>query len=164
MFCWLWQRVLRKHRRHFIYSLFPITGNFKGNRKKVRVIGISSVGVCSSNSLATRRDTRNLIYILLLYFLIFLQLLLTLQLHYFSYISINTLFKYSSGFNSQSWTCLGQLTGRVSIVFLIANTATGLLLSGNRLAYAQPQLIITKERRSALTPQTRPPATFLIWQ
>ena len=45
-------------------------------------------------------------------------------------------FRYSSGFNSQSWTCLGQLTGRVSIVFLIANTATGLLLSGNRLAYA----------------------------
>ena len=48
------------------------------------------------------------------------------------FISIHQ-FKYSSGFNSQSWTCLGQLTGRVSIVFLIANTATGLLLSGNRL-------------------------------
>ena len=73
-------------------------------------------------------------------------------------------FKYSSGFNSQSRTCLGQLTGKVSIVLLIANTATGLLLSGNRSAYAQPQLISTKERRSALTPQTRPPVTFLIWQ
>ena len=66
-------------------------------------------------------------------------------------------FNYSSGFNTQSWTCLGQLTGRVSIVCLIANIATGLLLSGNRLAYAQPQLISTKQRRSALTPQTRPP-------
>ena len=84
-------------------------------------------------------------------------------------------FKYSSGFNSQSWTCLGQLTGRVSIVFLMANTATGLLLLGNRLAYAQSQLISTKVRRSALTPQTRPSVktltsdnakriTFLIWQ
>ena len=45
---------------------------------------------------------------------------------------------------------MGQLTGRVSIVFLITNTntATGLLLSGNRLAYAQLQLqlISTKER------------------
>ena len=82
-------------------------------------------------------------------------------------------FKYSSGFNSQSWTCLGQLTGRVSIVYLIANIATGLLLLGNRLAYTQPQLTSTKERRSALTPQTQPPEltsdnakriTFLIWQ
>ena len=82
-------------------------------------------------------------------------------------------FKHSSGFNSQSWTCLGQLTGRVSIVYLIANIATGLLLLGNRLAYAQPQLTSAKERRSALTPQTQPPEltsdnakriTFLIWQ
>ena len=82
-------------------------------------------------------------------------------------------FKYSSGFNSQSWTCLGQLTRRVSIVYLIANIATGLLLLGNRLAYAQPQLTSAKERRSALTPQTQPPEltsdnakriTFLIWQ
>ena len=44
-----------------------------------------------------------------------------------------------------------------SIEYLIANIATGLLLLGNRLAYAQSQLISTKERRSALTPQTRPP-------
>ena len=82
-------------------------------------------------------------------------------------------FKYSSGFNSQSWTCLGQLTRRVSIVYLIANIATGLVLLGNRLAYAQPQLTSAKERRSALTPQTQPPEltsdnakriTFLIWQ
>ena len=41
------------------------------------------VGVCSSNSLATRRGTRNLIYILLLFFLIFLQLLLTQPLSRF---------------------------------------------------------------------------------
>ena len=40
----------------------------------------SIVRVCSSNSLATRRGTRNLIYILLLFFLVFLQLLLTLLL------------------------------------------------------------------------------------
>ena len=96
-------------------------------------------------------------------------------LYFYSTFLSSPQFKYSSGFNSQSWTCLGQLTGRVSIVFLIANTATGLLLSGNKLAYAQPQLIITKERRSALTPQTRPSVkkltsdnakriTFLIWQ
>ena len=71
------------------------------------LVSLNLWGVCSSNSLATRRGTRNLIYILLLFFLIFLQLLLTLLLLYFSYISINTLFKYSSGFNSQSWTCLG---------------------------------------------------------
>ena len=63
-----------------------------------------------------------------------------------------------------------------SIEYLIANIATGLLLLGNRLAYAQPQLISTKERRSALTPQTRSSLkikltsdnakriTFLIWQ
>ena len=44
-----------------------------------------------------------------------------------------------------------------SIEYLIAYIATGLLLLGNRLAYAQSQLIITKEPRSALTPQTRPP-------
>ena len=40
---------------------------------------LNTVGVCSSNSLATRRRTRNLIYILPLFFLIFLQLLLTQQ-------------------------------------------------------------------------------------
>ena len=62
-----------------------------------------------------------------------------------------------------------------SIEYLIANIATGLLLLGNRLAYAQPQLTSTKEPGSALTPQTRPPVkkltsdnakqiTFLIWQ
>ena len=42
-------------------------------------------------------------------------------------------------------------------VYRIANIATGFLLLGNRLAYAQSQLIGTKERRSALTPQARPP-------
>ena len=42
-----------------------------------------------------------------------------------------------------------------SIEYLIANIATGLLLLGNRLAYAQSQLTSTKEPRSALTPQTR---------
>jgi len=52
---------------------------------------------------------------------------------------------------------LADLTGRVSIVYVIANIANGLLLLGNRLAYAQPQLTSTKERRSALTLQTRPP-------
>ena len=46
---------------------------------------------------------------------------------------------------------------RVSIVYLIANIATGLLLLGNRLAYALAQLTSTKEQRSALPPQTRPP-------
>ena len=62
-----------------------------------------------------------------------------------------------------------------SIEYLIADIATGLPLLGNRLAYAQPQLISTEERRSALTPQTRPPVKkltsdnakgikFLIWQ
>ena len=53
------------------------------------------------------------------------------------------------------------LTDRKSFycVYLIANIATGLLLLGNRLAYAQPQLTSTKEPRTALTltPQTRPP-------
>ena len=44
-----------------------------------------------------------------------------------------------------------------SIEYLIANIATGLLLLGNRLAYAQSQLKSTKEPRSALTPQSRPP-------
>ena len=48
------------------------------------------VGVCSSNSLAKRRGTRNLIYILPLFFLIFLQLLLTLLLLLFSYFSLLT--------------------------------------------------------------------------
>ena len=48
-----------------------------------------------------------------------------------------------------------------SIEYLIANIATGLLLLGNRLAYAQPQLTSTKEPRSALTPQTRPPVKKL---
>ena len=43
------------------------------------------------------------------------------------------------------------------IFIYIANIATGLLLLGNRLAYAQPQLTSTKEPTSALTPQTRPP-------
>ena len=41
------------------------------------------VGVCSSNSLATRRGTRNLIYSLPLFFLFFLQLLLTQQVSRF---------------------------------------------------------------------------------
>ena len=147
-------------------------GNFNRQKTYFRTKGISTksenpitnvyyntVGACSSNSLATRRGTRNLIYILLLFFSLFstftLLLLFTLTSNYF---------KYSSGFNSQSWTCLGQLTGRFSIVYLIANIVTGLLLLGNRLAFAQSQLISTKERRSALTPQTRPPVTFLIWQ
>ena len=44
-----------------------------------------------------------------------------------------------------------------SIEYLIANIATGLLLLGNRLAYAQSQLTSTREPRPALTPQTRPP-------
>ena len=44
-----------------------------------------------------------------------------------------------------------------SVEYLIAYIAKSLLLLGNRLAYAQPQLTITKEPRSALTPQTRPP-------
>ena len=39
-----------------------------------------------------------------------------------------------------------------------------MLLLGNRLAYAQPQLTSTKERRSALPPQTRPPVKTNIWQ
>ena len=67
------------------------------------------------------------------------------------------------------------LTDRETFIieYLIADIATGLPLLGNRLAYAQPQLTSTKERRSALTPQTRPPeltsdnakrTTFLIWQ
>ena len=43
------------------------------------------------------------------------------------------------------------------IEYLIANIATGLLLLENRLAYAQSQLTSTKEPRSGLTPQTRPP-------
>ena len=63
-----------------------------------------------------------------------------------------------------------------STEYLIANIATGLLLLGNRLTYAQPQLTSTKEPRSALTPQIigRSPVkkitsdnakriTFLIW-
>ena len=48
------------------------------------------VGLCSSNSLTTRRGTRNLIYILPLFFLICLQLLLTLLLLLFSYFSLLT--------------------------------------------------------------------------
>ena len=44
-----------------------------------------------------------------------------------------------------------------SIEYLIAYIAKGLLLLGNRLAYAKPPLTGTKESRSALTPQTRPP-------
>ena len=44
-----------------------------------------------------------------------------------------------------------------STEYLIANIATGLLLLGNRLTYAQSQLTSAKEPRSALTPQTRPP-------
>ena len=41
-----------------------------------------------------------------------------------------------------------------SIEYLMANIATGLLLLGNRLTYAQlPQLTSTKEPRAALTPQ-----------
>ena len=44
-----------------------------------------------------------------------------------------------------------------SIEYLIANIATGLLLLGNRLAFAQWQLTSAKEPRpAALTPQTRP--------
>ena len=82
-----------------------------------------------------------------LFFLIFLQLLHTLLLLLYSSPTLASQFKYSSGFNSQSWACLDQLTGRVSIVYLIAKTATGLLLLGNRLACAQPQLISTKERQ-----------------
>ena len=44
-----------------------------------------------------------------------------------------------------------------SIEYLIANIATGLLLLGNRLAYAQLRLASTKEPSSTLTSQTRPP-------
>ena len=44
-----------------------------------------------------------------------------------------------------------------SIEYRIAYIAKGLLLLGNRLAYAQPQLTSTKEPMSALTPQRRPP-------
>ena len=99
-----------------------------------------------------------------LFFLFFLQLLLTLLLLYFSYIypsssSIVAVLIAKAGHIWVSWP-----EARVSIVFLIANTATVLLLSENRSAYAQAQLISTKERRSALTLQTRPPVTFLIWQ
>ena len=44
-----------------------------------------------------------------------------------------------------------------SIEYLIAYITKGLLLLGNWLAYAQPQLKSTKKPRSALTPQTLPP-------
>ena len=74
---------------------------------------VASVGVCSSNSLAPRRGTRNLIYMLafILLFLLttsaysttFSVLPTSLLLLYFSLLYLN----YSSGFNSQSWTCLG---------------------------------------------------------
>ena len=49
----------------------------------ISIYHIMFVAVCSSKSLATRRATRNLIYILPLFFLIFLQLLLTQKLSQF---------------------------------------------------------------------------------
>ena len=163
-------------------------------------------GGCSNNSLTTRWGTRNLSYILPLFFLIFLQLLLTqqlfkfYQLHYSSLLlltssSIVEVLIAKAGHVWVSWLeefllymlwfnfILGlififpcfkliiiyyhaqkqrkiKIKPRIKLnhnIYLIANIATGLLLLGNRLAYAQPQLISTKERRSALPPQTRPP-------
>ena len=97
-----------------------------------------------------------------LFFLIFLQLLLTLLfllLYFYSTSSsIVAVLIAKAGHVWVSWP------EGVSIVYLIVNIATGLLLLGNRLAYAQSQLTSTKEPRSALTPRTRPPVTFLIWQ
>ena len=44
-----------------------------------------------------------------------------------------------------------------TIEYHIAYIAKGIPLLGNSLVYAQPPLTSTKEPRSALTPQTRPP-------
>ena len=97
-----------------------------------------------------------------LFFLIFLQLLLTLLflLLYF-YSTSSSIVAVLIAVAGHVWVSWPE---GVSIVYLIVNIATGLLLLGNRLAYAQSQLTSTKEPRSALTPQTRPPVTFLIWQ
>ena len=45
---------------------------------------------------------------------------------------------------------LADRAGRVSIVYLMAYTARGLLLLGNRLAYAQPQLTSTIKNQGQL--------------
>ena len=100
------------------------------------------VGVCSSNWLTTRRGTRNLIYTLPLFFLNFLQLLLTQQLSQF----YQLFYYYSTSPSSGIVVVLIAKAGHVWVnrpeEFLLY--ISGLLLLGNTLAYAQLQLISTK--------------------
>ena len=68
-----------------ILNLFTTQKKFQLHCKKTlkyrpKITNEYCVGVCSSNSPATQWSTRNLIYILPLFFLIFLKLLLTQQL------------------------------------------------------------------------------------
>ena len=92
-----------------------------------------SVGVCSSNSHATRRGTRNLIYTLAL---ILLNLLTT-----------STYYLYSTSPSSGIVAVLIAKAGHVYCISYRYLIATGLLLSWNRLAYAQLQLISTKQTK-----------------
>ena len=97
-----------------------------------------------------------------------------------AFILLNLLFSYFSLLTSSSIVAvLIAKAGHVWVnwpeEFLLYILSLTLLLLGNRLAYAQLQVISTKQRRSALTPQTRLPVkkltsdnakriTFLIWQ
>ena len=106
-----------------------------------------NVGVCSSNSLATRWGTRNLIYILAFILLILLTTSAystsTLLFSILPSSSIVAVLIAKAGHVWVSWPELGVFL--LYIFIYIANIATGLLLLGNRLAYTPPQLI-----RSAL--------------
>ena len=112
-----WSKSYFNHLLYLLWYMFVVKLFFKTTLqerlKAFLSIIVASVGVCSSNSLAPRRGTRNLIYMLafILLFLLttsaysttFSVLPTSLLLLYFSLLYLN----YSSGFNSQSWTCLG---------------------------------------------------------
>ena len=80
---------------------------------------VDCVGVCSSNSLATRRGTRNLIYILPLFFLFFLQLLLTQQVpRFYQLVYFYSTFLYSFLLTSTSSSIVAVLIAKAGHVWV----------------------------------------------
>ena len=130
------------------------------------------LGVCSSNLLATRWGTRNLIYILI--FILLWLLLTILILIFLLFFSTQSLLSSSSpnnsisnGFYSQSWTCLGWNKNKVNSVWAMFGYYWTYMVAIGKKLQTNDKLIRwltnpnrnfneTNEPMSALTSQTLP--------
>ena len=132
------------------------------------------VGVCSSHSLATRRGTRNLIYILVFILLLLLLTISILILIFLLFFSTQSLLSSSSpkksnsnGFYSQSWTRLGWNKNKVNSVWAMFGYYWTYMVAIGKKLQTNDKLIRwltnpnknfneTNEPMSALTSQTLP--------